>query len=420
MTSSKIGANDQYAMLWVVVLSVLFMMLFMTFGAKLGAVTQQTPGELISRKVGRWLAVLLGIGVFLISAAFQSGNNIGVAAVFEAFFDSKSLVTFLIVAFNLLAVSFLFLFKDLYRVLEKLMTMFVAIMLICFAINLVTLKPDLGAMAGGFLPSFGGMDDMMPVLGLIGTTFVITAAYYQAYLVQQKGWGIDDVQSGLVDARIGSIIMFCITVMLMSTAAAGLYTGKPVVLANPVAVASSLETTFGPLAKVIFCLGLFSAAYSSFLVNSMIGGFILSDGLGLGIRSDDLGPKILTTGVLLVGCLVALAVVQYDFDRTPTIIAAQAVTVVAAPLVAMVLLWLTSSKDVMQEHVNRPASVCLGWVGVLLLLAIAGKTAFFDLPPKIDSYLQYSEASLRNFATMSSCFRAPGRSQWHDELGSER
>ena len=35
--------------------------------------------------------------------------------------------------------------------------------------------------------------------------------------------------------------------------------------------------------------------------------------------------------------LVGIAVQQYDFDRTPTIIAAQAVTVVAAPLVAGVL-----------------------------------------------------------------------------------
>lgn len=399
MTSSKIGANDQYAMLWVVVASVAFMMLFMTLGAKLGVVASSAPGDLIRQKAGKWLAVLVGIGVFFISAAFQSGNNIGVAAAFEAFIDSKVLVTFLIIGFNLLAISFLFVFRDMYKVLERLMTAFVALMLLSFAINLVRLKPDVGAMAKGFIPSLGESGEMLPVLGLIGTTFVITAAFYQAYLVRQKGWKIDNLKSGLIDARIGSIIMFLITVMLMSTAAAGLYTGEAVQLTDPIAVATSLETTFGPSAKVIFCLGLFSAAYSSFLVNSMIGGFMASDGLGLGSNPTDRGPKLMTTAALLTGLLVGVAVLQFNFDRTPTIIAAQAVTVVAAPLVAGVLLWLTSSRDIMGKHVNGPITIGLGVLGLVMLIAMAGKTALVDLPKKIDSYLHPKTALIISDST---------------------
>ncbi|MCA9128872.1 MAG: Nramp family divalent metal transporter [Planctomycetales bacterium] len=392
MTSSVIGANDQYAMLWVVVVSVAFMLLFMTLGAKLGAVAEAAPGDLIRRKAGSWLAILVGFGVFFISAAFQSGNNIGVAAAFEAFVDSKLLVTLLVVLFNALAISFLFIFKDMYRMLERVMSVFVATMLICFAINLIRLKPDITALLMGFIPSLGKSGKLIPVLGLVGTTLVITAAFYQAYLVRQKGWKIEDVESGLIDARVGSVIMFLITVMLMSTAAAGLYTGEEVKLTNPVAVATALESTFGPSAKVIFCLGLFSAAYSSFLINSMIGGYIAADGLGLGNRQDSLGPKIMTTIALLTGMSVCVAVLLYDFDRTPTIIAAQAVTVVAAPLVAGVLLWLTSSRDVMGDQVNGRATIGLGVLGVVMLVAMAGKTAFIDLPDSVQKYRQSLEA----------------------------
>ena len=392
MTTSKIGANDEYAMLWVVAVSVAFMLLFTTFGAKLGVVVNQTPGDLIREKVGRWLAIAVGLGVFFISAAFQSGNNIGVAAAFEAFIESKVLVTVLVVLFNLLAISFLFVFRDMYRMLEKLMASFVALMLISFAINLIRLKPNFVAMSQGLVPSLGNSGEMLPVLGLIGTTFVITAAFYQAYLVRQKGWNISDLGSGLVDARVGGIIMFLITVMLMSTAAAGLYTGEPVALKDPVAVATSLEVTFGPIAKIIFCLGLFSAAYSSFLVNSMIGGFIASDGLGLGSDPQQLGPRVLTSIALLTGMAVGVATLMFDFDRTPTIIAAQAATVLAAPLVAGVLLWLTSSRDVMGDHANGPATIMFGVLGLVLLIAMASKTAIVDLPSKIDNYLRPSAA----------------------------
>jgi NRAMP (natural resistance-associated macrophage protein)-like metal ion transporter len=388
MTSSSVGANDGYSMIWVVVISVAFMLVYMTLGAKLGAATKETPCELIRSKAGAWLSILVGIGVFFISAAFQSGNNIGVASAFEAFIESKTVVAALVVLFNALAILFLFAFKDFYRMLERLMMAFVATMLICFAINLVMLGPDLTEMAMGLVPSLGKSGELLPVLGLVGTTFVITGAFYQAYLVKQKGWSRDDLPSGMLDARIGSVIMFLITLMLMSTAAAGLYTGQLVTLANPVAVATSLETTFGTSAKIIFCIGLFSAAYSSFVVNSMVGGFMASDALGLGSKPTDVAPRLLTTAALLTGMSVGLAVLIFDFDRTPTIIAAQAVTVVAAPLIAGVLFWLTSSRDVMGDAVNGPLTRVFAGVGLALLVAMAARTALVTLPESVERYRQ--------------------------------
>lgn len=398
MTSSKVGVSDGYAMLWVVLLSVIFMLVYMSLGAKLGAAAAESPGDLIRRKAGKWLAILVGIGVFFISAAFQAGNNIGVAAAFESFVGSKAIVTVLVIAFNLLAISFLYAFKNMYVVLERLMMSFVALMLVSFAVNLIRLQPDLGKLLAGFVPSLGSSGETLPVLGLIGTTFVITAAFYQAYLVRQKGWKAEDIRSGLVDARIGSVIMFLITVMLMSTAAAGLAGGN-IALKNPVDVASALEATFGPSAKLIFCLGLFSAAYSSFLVNSMVGGFMAADGLNLGHKPTDLGPRLLTTAALLTGMSVCIAVLQFNFDRTPTIIAAQAATVIAAPLVAGVLLWLTSSKDIMGEHVNSPATKVVAGIGLIMLIAIAAKTALVDLPKKVGDYRSPPEAVSVNLPT---------------------
>lgn len=384
LTSSTVGANNGYSMLWIVVFSVVFQLIYMMLGAKVGAVADRSPCDLIRQKEGSWLAVLLGGCVFFISAAFQSGNNLGVAAAFEAFLDSKPIVAILVIVFNAIAITFLFAFKNLYKVLERLMMTFVALMLISFAINLWTLGPDPVELAKGFKPAPGTID--INVLGLVGTTFVITAAFFQAYLVRQKGWTANELRSGVVDARVGSVIMALITIMLMSTAAAGLYTGQPVKLADPVAVAEALEPTFGSTGKAIFCLGLFSAAYSSFLINSMIGGFVLSDGLGLGSDPHDLWPRIMTTVALLTGMLVALAALVLDFDRTPTIIAAQAVTVVGAPLVAGVLLWLASSYDLMGRHASDGLTNLIAGIGLLLLLAMAARTALVTLPEKWQQY----------------------------------
>ena len=268
--------------------------------------------------------------------------------------------------------------------------------------NLVRLQPNFGDLLAGFIPSLGAdavaadsssLDRLLALLGLIGTTFVISAAYYQAYLVRQKGWGSAELSNGLIDARIGSIIMALITIMLMSTAAAGIHAkGLNVELTNPADVAVALEPTFGSSGKAIFCVGIFCAAYSSFLVNSMIGGFILADGLGLGSRPDDLWPRIMTTAVLLTGMTVGLAVIVYDFDRTPTIIAAQAVTVVAAPLVAAVLIWLTNRADVMGAHRNGTVLNALAAIGLILLIGMGIRTAI-SLPQKWETWRQEMETT---------------------------
>jgi len=260
--------------------------------------------------------------------------------------------------------------------------------LLSFAVNLLFAQPSPKEFFAGFIPVVGskvaGQDpsDLLDIslLALVGTTFVITAAYNQAYLVQQKGWNKKDLSDGLIDARIGSVIMGLITVMLMSTAAAALRGQE---LNDVRDVAAGLKPAFGESGRMLFCLGLFSAAYSSFLVNSMIGGFIAADGLGLGSKATDFWPKALTTAVLLTGMTVALLVLRAKFNPVPAIVAAQAVTVIAAPLVAGALWWLTNRADIMGKDRNTlPINLAAG-VGFVLLLAMAAYTAGVKIPGNI-------------------------------------
>ncbi len=378
LTSSKVGATHGFALLWVVVLAVVFMLIYMSLGAKLGVLSGRSCGDLVTDKAGRWLAVIIGLAVFFISAAFQFGNNLGVHSAFAAFIDFD----YVIVLFNAMTIAFLFSFRNIYRALERLMMTLVAIMLLCFAANLMFAmfeRPALGELAAGFVPHGLAKADLS-LLGLVGTTFVITAAYFQAYLVQQKGWSPAELKDGLLDARIGAVIMCLITIMLISTAACVLR-GKQ--LTSVGEVASSLEPLFGQAGLILFCLGLFSAAYSSFMVNSMIGGFILSDGLGLGSRPTDLGPKVFTTMVLLTGMGVAQYVILRGNPPVAAIVAAQAVTVVAAPVLAGALWWLTNQRDAMGEQRNgRLLNVAAG-LGFLLLLALAWYIASEKVLPAV-------------------------------------
>ena len=386
LTSSNVGATNGFAMAWVVVVACICMQIYMGLGARLGLTADRSPAELITERAGRWLAVLIGCSVFFISAAFQFGNNLGVDSAFRVFplfqgFD------YIVILFNALSIAFLFGFRNLYRAVELLMTAFVGLMLVSFAINLafaIFLAPPAETAA----PTGRGSFLDVSVLGLVGTTFVITAAYYQTYLVRQKGWGFHQLQDGLLDTRVGAVIMALITLMIMSTAAIVLRGHQ---LGSVADVALQLEPLFGTWGQIVFCVGLFSAAYSSFLVNSMIGGFVLADGLGLGSRPDQLWPKVMTTAVLLTGMVVALIVIKLRWQPVPAIVLAQAVTVVAAPVLAGTLLWLTSLRSVMGEQRVGWLTKLPAGLAFLLLLAMAGYTAAVKIPEGLQNLRASSE-----------------------------
>ncbi len=397
LTSSRVGASQGYAKSWVVLLAVMCMLVYTTLGAKLGVVADRSTGSLVAERAGRWLAVLIGIGVFFISAAFQFGNNLGVRSALQEYESWLEGIPYLqldyvLVLLNLLAILFLFVFHNLYRFIERLMTVLVGLMLVSFAINLGFARPSFAELLVGLVPPVwelkavvtgeGGTWDLS-LLGLVGTTFVITAAYFQSYLVRQKGWDVDRLQDGLVDVRVGVCLMATITIMIMSTAAAEL---RGQTLENLSDVAAGLKPAFGAQGHALFCVGLFAAAYSSFLVNSMIGGFILADGLGWGSQPSDLWPRLFTVAALLTGMCIALLVSRAGLDPVPAIVAAQAMTVVAAPLVAGSLWWLTNRPEIMGRERSGRWLNAAALMGFLLLLAMAWYTATSKVWPFVSAW----------------------------------
>lgn len=376
LTSSKVGAGEGYSKIWVVILSVFFMMTYVNLAMRIGTASRLSPGDLIRRHIGRWVAVLIGICVFFISAAFQFGNNLGAYSAISTYSGFE----YWPIILNAIVLAFLFGFRNLYRLVERAMAGFVALMLLAFAINLSFARPDLVELASGFWPGGGTSSIGLPLLGLIGTTFVMSAGFYQAYLVRFKGWTEADVPNGIIDARVSAAIMGLITIMILSTAAAVLRGHE---LSDVGDVANQLRPLFGEKGRAIFCVGLFCAAFSSFIVNSMIGGFILSDSLGLGSTPNDRWPRILTAAVLLIGMAVALYVIRTGVKPVSAIVAAQAITVVTSPLVAAVALWLTNLKSVMGERRNGFWMNLAAGAGLLLLVAMSFYTAIEKVWPAL-------------------------------------
>lgn len=262
------------------------------------------------------------------------------------------------------------------------MKVMVAVILICFLVNLFLVRPDVLEVLKGLRPGLpegvslglpsrtevGVSDPMVLIASLLGTTFSVAGAFYQGNLVREKGWGINEYTHGTGDSIAGVVVLAGVSAIIMMTSGKVLR-GQP---ANDISVlATQLRPLLGPTAHALFCVGLLAVAMNPFVINAMIGGSILADGIGKPARLSDPWSRRFTVIVLLIGMAVAMIVLHTPVKKVDAIIFGQALTVVGNPLMAATILWLANRKDIMGNRRNTLILNLLGGLGFLVVLLIA-------------------------------------------------
>jgi len=368
--TSKLGSLYAYQHIWVILLAVLFMLSYTEMGARIGMATEESLLYSIRQKWGRVASVVLGFGIFAITASFQAGNTIGASLAFAELVNSGTEAW--IIAFTLAGISLLF-FRSFYNILEKVMISLVALMLLSFLITLILAKPNFGALASGLVPSLPEGSEVLSI-ALVASSFSAVGAFYQGYLVQEKGWRKAEAGRGRKEAMAGVLVLGLISFFILTNAASILYPqGIQVNSATDMGLA--LEPLYGSTATVIFMLGLFGASFSSLVGNATIGGALLSDALSLGNVLSSSKVRGLIMLVMLIGAGIALA-----FGRLPLelIVFAQAITVIIAPLVGLAILVLANGRTNMGKLKNTHLQNIFGILGLVVLLGLSATQLYLQ------------------------------------------
>jgi len=361
--ATKIGAQYGFELLWVIWIAVFFMLLYTEMGVRIGLAGEGSTLELVRDKWGNVLTWLIGIGVFLITASFQAGNAIGVGLAMGELTGTDR--RWWVLAFTGAAMSLVAL-PAFYRRLERVMIALCLLMLLAFAITLFFVRPQSTLVLSGLAPSVPA--GSWPLLiALVASSFSIVGAFYQSYLVREKGWRSGDLRTASREAFSGILILGLISSMVLVSAGAVLL-DQQVTVRSANDMARAIEPAFGAGAAYVLLLGLFGASFSSLIGNATIGGALLAESLGLGRRLDQRRVRLVIALVMLAGALVAVF-----FGRLPLelIVFAQGVTIFVAPLIGWVMLSLAGDQARMGALVNGAFSRLGGAIGLLLLLVLA-------------------------------------------------
>lgn len=368
--TTKLGANYGQELLWIVPIATILMISFTGMGARIGIATNQSLLKTFKDRWGRWSAVVTGIGIFLVASSFQAGNTIGVGISLSETFDTSPALWIILI--SLFGISLLF-YKSFYKVLEKVMIAMVAIMLISFVFTLILAKPNPSEVIEGLIPSIP--DKSLPlVIALVASSFSIVGAFYQSYLVQERGWKRTEFKRANRESFTGILILGMISSMILMSAGSILHPqGLEVNVATDMGMA--LEPLFGNYATIIFMAGLFGASFSSLIGNAAIGGSLLADALSMGSDLSKTPVKIMISLTIISGAVIALS-----FGKIPLelIVFAQGITIFIVPFIGLGIFFIANNKRIMGDLVNSPTTNVIGVIGILILFILAGSN-FYDI-----------------------------------------
>lgn len=241
----------------------------------------------------------------------------------------------------------------------------IAVMAFAFVASAVMVGPDWGAAGAGLLPSVPDNVGLL-LVALVGTNFSINAAFYTGYATRERGLQAAQYREiTLKDTVPGIVAPGIMTALVIVVAAAAAAQSDAAIDSLP-ALAAVLEPLAGSAGSTIFALGFFGAAFSSMIANATAGGTLLADGLGWGNTVDTWRVRGLILVILGFGVTVTLI---SSGSHIELLILAQALTVVFAPVLAVLLIALANNRRLMGTMRNRPWQNVFAGLGLLAILA---------------------------------------------------
>ncbi|MCP2635394.1 Nramp family divalent metal transporter [Microbacterium sp. HD4P20] len=363
-TAVQAGSGYQFALIWVIVVSTILMIFLTDMSVRLGIRSPVSLIASIKDHLGKWVGVLAGVGIFLITLCFSVGNAVGSGLGLSMLFGGSPVMWTIVCT---VAVATLLLLRNVYRVIEKVLVAMVALMAIAFIVSAFLSNPSWAAAASGLIPTVPDGSWLL-VVALVGTNFSINAAFYTSYGTKERGRTKADYRDvTIVDTIPGIVAPGIMTALVIVVAAAVL--GKTGEAASTiVALAGVFEPLAGPIGSTIFAIGFFGAAFSSMIANATAGGTMLSDGLGRGASSSSPTAKVISASILAFGIIVTLI-----FQASPIelIVIAQALTIFVAPVLAALIIIMANRPSLMGDMKNHWWQNALGIVGLMAVLALS-------------------------------------------------
>ena len=378
VSNSAAGSSYGYSLIWALAMVLVFRYVWVTTSAKYVLVTGES---LLSGygKVSKLVPVLVLLSFFPIRHFTNQYLILMMGLSPHMLFPLPTEWSSQIWACLFTVVGFAMPFWGGYLMIEKFCKVLVGVMGGSLLIAALLSNPDPIAILGGmFLPSLpqaqGVYSALVIVMALIGAEAGSNANMIYAYFIQEKGWkNVSALKQQRFDLATGVICLFVMGALLQ-IAAAGTIHPLGIQVQDPEDLGRIFSETQGVVGLVAFSLGLWGAAFSTFIGLNIGFALIFTDicrsfvpGLkDSGVREKDgYIPKKdpIYRWIIVFWSFAPIYIIFTDVRPVWLVLAVMALLVLLLPVLGISLLWLTNNKSLMGEYRNS-------WLTNLILTAM--------------------------------------------------
>jgi manganese transport protein len=363
------GSKFGYSLVWVLLMSNLMALLLQGLSARLGIVRRrdlaQANRETYPKLVNYALWFLAEIAIAACDLAEVLGMAIGLQLLTGLPLiwgvSLTVLDTFLL----------LYLQKMGMRKMEAFIIALVAIVAICFLIEIVLAKPGIAEVSKGFIPLLQNNEALYIAIGIIGATVMPHNLYLHSALVQTRK--IDRTDEGIkqalkfnrIDTTIALNVAFLVNAAILILAATVFFKTGNSDVAEIKEAHRLLPGFLGNAAPVLFAIALIAAGQSSTITGTLAGQIIMEGYLSL--RINPMLRRLITRLLAIIPALIVIAIYG-ESNVDSLLVFSQVILSLQLGFAIIPLIHFVSDKKTMGSFAIKPIVQVAAWLIATVLI----------------------------------------------------
>jgi manganese transport protein len=368
------GSRFGYSLLSVVLLSNLMAVLLQGLASKLGIVTGRDLAQACRDHYSRPVTIVLWLLCEGAIAACDLAEVIGSAIALNLLFHLPLAVGVFITGFDVLLL--LSLQNRGVRVLEALVITLIATVGLCFLFEIILARPDIAAVAKGFIPVRAVVSDremLYVAIGILGATVMPHNLYLHSSIVQTRRYQEtaagkrEAVKFAFFDSTIALSLAFFVNASILIIAAATFHTSGHAEVAEIQDAHKLLTPLLGAGASTAFALALLASGQNSTLTGTLAGQIVMEGFLNIRIRP---WLRRLITRLIAIVPAAIVAIFYGASGTAKLLILSQVILSLQLSFAVFPLVAFTSDRAKMGAFVNPTWLKILAWATGLLIAGL--------------------------------------------------
>ena len=369
------GSQFGYALLSVILLSNLMAIVLQALSARLGIATGLDLAQACRDRYPRPVSVALWLICEAAIIACDLAEVIGTAIALKLLFGLPLLVGAVLTALDVLIV--LLLLRRGFRALEAFVIALLAVIFLCFGLQIALASPSLHAVLAGFVPSAGIVTNpaaLYVAIGIVGATVMPHNLYLHSAIVQTRAYPRtpegrrEALHFAVADSTLALTLALFVNAAILILAASVFHAGGRTEVAEIEQAYELLSPLLGVgIASTLFAVALLASGLNS-TVTATLAGQIVMEGF-LRLRLPDWARRLVTRGIAIVPVVIVTALYG-DEGTGRLLVLSQVVLSMQLPFAVIPLVGFVSDRRLMGAFVVRTPLKVLAWAISALIVAL--------------------------------------------------